>query len=67
MLILLPLIRRLSIRSRLIVGVTVSLIGSLLSAAAVAVAPGLLIHGLITLTVGVVFLISARMVKRPAA
>jgi hypothetical protein len=60
MLILLPLLRRLSVRSRMIVGLTVTIAGAAVTAAAVVVAPSLLIQGVIAMAVGAVFLISAR-------
>ena len=56
MLILLPLLRRLSIRSRLIIGVIVTAAGSALTGAAATFAPGLMIHGIVTAVVGVIFL-----------
>ena len=58
MLILLPLLRRLSIRSRLIIGLLMTAAGSILIGAAVAFAPGLLVHGILTALVGVIFLVS---------
>ncbi len=68
MLILLPLLRRLGIRSRLIVGLAVTVAGALLMVAAVTVVAGLLIHGLVTVMVGAVFLIGARSgLRRPRA
>jgi hypothetical protein len=65
MLILLPLLRRLSVRSRMIVGLTVTIAGAAVTAAAVTVAPSLLIQGVIAMAVGAVFLISARTGARP--
>ena len=59
MLILLPLLRRLSVRSRIAVGLILTVAGSALTATAAAAAPGLLVHGIFAVLVGVVFLASA--------
>ncbi|MGH2884535.1 MAG: hypothetical protein ACRDPA_17860 [Solirubrobacteraceae bacterium] len=58
MLILL-LMRRLSIRARMIVGLAVIAVGLGLTAAAATVASSLLIHGTVTTLVGGIFLMSA--------
>jgi len=58
MLILLPLLRRLSVRSRIAVGLILTVAGSALTATAAA-APGLLVQGIVAVLVGVVFLASA--------
>jgi uncharacterized membrane protein YjjP (DUF1212 family) len=60
MLILLPLLRRLSVRSRMMVGLTVTTLGLAVTATAAAVDPALLIQGIVATLVGAIFLVSAR-------
>jgi hypothetical protein len=59
MLILLPLLRRLSVRSRITVGLILTVAGSALTATAATAAPSLLVQSIVALLVGVVFLVSA--------
>jgi hypothetical protein len=56
MLILLPLLRRLGVRTRMTVGTLLTGAGVVLIAIAVAAASGLLIQGIIAAAVGVIFL-----------
>lgn len=59
MVILLPLLRKLSIRSRAIVGSVLTGAGLVVVAIALAAAPSILIHGAVAAVVGIVFLASA--------
>jgi hypothetical protein len=65
MLIILPRLRRLSIRSRMMAGLTVTPVGLAVTAVAATVAPALLIQGIVAILVGVVLLVSARLGARP--
>ena len=59
MIILLPLLRKLSIRSRTIVGSVLTAVGLVAVVVAAAGVSGLLVDGVIAAVVGVIFLASA--------
>lgn len=65
--LLIILLRRLSVRGRLIAGLALTLAGVMLIITSAVVAPGLLVHGVITVVVGLILLGSAAAGRRNAA
>ena len=67
MIILLPLLRKLSVRTRVLVGSVLTGAGLVVIVIALVVAPGILIHGAVAAVVGLVFLASAWSSRRRIA